>query len=94
MWAGSDAIMTVLAFAVAVLLIRDPRQAGLLGRWAEGTRRSILLRGMASAGMAMPAGRGIDDDAHLAAYNAYLGTLSPPHTDGGSPPSAARQRTP
>ena len=77
MWAGSDAIMTVLALAVAVLLIRDPRQASLLGRWAEGTRRTVLLRGMASAGMTMPGGRAIDDDAHLAAYNAYLGTLSP-----------------
>ena len=77
MWAGSDAIMTVLALAVAVLLIRDPRQSSLLGRWTEGTRRKVLLQGMASAGMRMPCGPAIDDDAHLAAYNAYLGTLAP-----------------
>ena len=79
MWAGSDSIMTVLALAVAVLLIRDPRQARLLGRWAEGTRRTVLLQGMANAGMTMPGGPTIDDDAHLAAYNAYLGTLSVGH---------------
>ena len=83
MWVGSDSIMTVLALAVAVAFVRDPRQASLLGRWAEGTRRSVLLRGMASAGITMPGGRAIDDDAHLAAYNAYLGTLSPPPADSG-----------
>ena len=37
--------------------------------------------------MTMPGGRVIDDDAHLAAYNAYLGTLSP------SPPDSRNTRS-
>ena len=94
MWAGSDAIMTVLALAVAVMLVYDPRPAGPLGRWAEGSRRAVLLRGLASAGTAMPAGRVIDDDAHLAAYNAYLSTLGRSGRDpaGHSAGSPGRRR--
>jgi putative copper resistance protein D len=84
MWAGSDAIMTLLALVVAAMLIYDPRQAGSLGRWAEGSRRAVLLRGMASAGT-VPGGRAIDDDAHLAAYNAYLSTLGRSGPDSRRP---------
>jgi hypothetical protein len=66
--------MTVLALAVAVLLIRDPRQASLVGR---RHRRTVLLPGMASAGMTMRADIG---DSHLAARPGEGG-----HEDGGHP---------
>jgi putative copper resistance protein D len=82
MFAGSDAVMALMAVAVCVAMVHDPRWAGSLGGWIEGRRRSALLREVGAAGLALPGpGRGktrgqtIDDDAHLAAYNAYLAAL-------------------
>jgi putative copper resistance protein D len=82
MWIGSDIIMTVLAVAVAAAVIHGRRQAGQLGRWVEGIRRTALLRALDTTGVPAPAAsragpdaRAIDDDAHLAAYNAYLSAL-------------------
>jgi putative copper resistance protein D len=82
MWIGSDIIMTVLAVAVAAAVIHGRRQAGQLGRWVEGIRRTGLLRALDTTGVPAPAAgragpdaRAIDDDAHLAAYNAYLSAL-------------------
>ncbi len=78
MWAGSDLLMTALALGVAVRLIHDPRQAGYMGRRVESARRAALLRGMARTGITVPEGHTTDDDAHFAAYNAYLSALSAP----------------
>jgi cytochrome c oxidase assembly factor CtaG len=79
MWTGSDILMTLLACTVAALLIHDPRQAGQLGRWLERSRQRRLAQGLTSVGLAVPAARTVDDDQHLAAYNAYLSAL------GGAP---------
>lgn len=82
MFAGSDIVMTLLALAVAVAFLHAPRAAGRTGRWAEGIRSRALLRNLAAAGVAAPparpGGRTVDDDAHLAAYNAYLAAVSEP----------------
>ncbi len=78
MWLGSDLVMTLLAVGLATAFIHDPRLAGSPGRWVEGTRRAALRRGIAATGGTQPPGRSVDDDAHLAAYNAYLSALSGP----------------
>ena len=78
MFIGSDLVMIALALAVSVAFVHDPRAAGRLGGWAEGIRRSGLARRLAAAGVAAPPqrpGAAVDDDAHLAAYNAYLSRL-------------------
>ena len=89
MFAGSDIVMTVLALAVSVAFLRSPRSAGRLGGWAEGVRTRALLRNLAAAGVRVPsrlaAGRTVDDDAHLAAYNAYLAAVSERDRHPGSP---------
>jgi putative copper resistance protein D len=75
MWAGSDLIMTVLAVAVAITLVHSAHPSGLAGQRVETSRRAAFRRGLAGAGLAAPAGRALDDDEHLAAYNAYLAAL-------------------
>ncbi|MGE5131781.1 MAG: cytochrome c oxidase assembly protein [Gemmatimonadota bacterium] len=78
MFIGSDLVMIALALAVSVAFLHDPRAAGRVGGWAEGIRRSGLARRLAAAGVAAPPqrpGAAVDDDAHLAAYNAYLSRL-------------------
>jgi cytochrome c oxidase assembly factor CtaG len=80
MFMGSDLVMAILAVAVCVAMVHDPRWAGSLGGWVEGLRRAALLRQVSAAGLSMPDHRPggrqtIDDEAHLAAYNAYLATL-------------------
>jgi cytochrome c oxidase assembly factor CtaG len=101
MFIGSDVVMIALALAVSVAFVHDPRTAGRLGGWAEGIRRAGLARQLAAAGIAVPAGRAgaaIDDDAHLAAYNAYLSTLpggagDPPAGGPGAAPAAGGGQT-
>jgi putative copper resistance protein D len=79
MFIGSDVVMALLAVVVCVAMVHDRRWAGRLGGWIEGQRRADLLRQVTTAGLSLPGGpeggRTIDDDAHLAAYNAYLATL-------------------
>jgi putative copper resistance protein D len=94
MFAGSDVVMTVLALVVSVRFIRGSGSAASPGRWVEGLRRAALMRRLTAAGQGVPgtaaAGRTIDDDAHLAAYNAYLSALGGRHPGGSwSPPAAS-----
>jgi cytochrome c oxidase assembly factor CtaG len=85
MFAGSDLVMTVAAMAVLVAFLRGRRDAGRAGNWAEAARRRALARNLAASGIPAPAAgtrHTVDDDAHLAAYNAYLSALAeePPVT--------------
>ena len=78
MWAGSDVVMAALTVVLSVAFVHDRRRAGRLGAWIEGRRRRALLSDLAAAGLD-PGGlrsRTIDDDAHLAAYNARLAAVS------------------
>ena len=75
MWAGGDSIMTVLAVAMCVMFIHDPRRAGQLGGWVEGIRQAAVHQRITHAGLPVPRGRGVDDCAHLAAYNTALQAL-------------------
>ena len=80
MWIGSDIVMTILALAVCVAIVHDPRRAGRLGAWIEDRRRAAVLRQVSAAGLSVSGsrhrGRTVDDEAHLTAYNAYLRMLS------------------
>jgi cytochrome c oxidase assembly factor CtaG len=95
MWVGGDAIMFGLMMIVFLMWARDER-AALSGRsFFERARRENLATLVASAGPAsvevgdggpVPSagGRGgIDDDEHLAAYNAYLARLNRQQDSGG-----------
>jgi putative copper resistance protein D len=91
MWVGGDAIMFGLMMIVFLMWARDERTA-LSGRsFFERARRENLATLVASAGPAPAAAAaeggdagqmsaesrgGIDDDEHLAAYNAYLARLN------------------
>jgi len=80
---GSDIAMTAIAVGLAVQFLQASGQARD-GAGGTGTHRgSSLSRQMAAAGVLRPGGRADGhDDAHLAAYNAYLRALS----DGGDRP--------
>ncbi len=98
MWVGGDGLMFGLMMIVFLMWARDER-AALSGRsFFERARRENLATLLAStrpAGseryeaspMAPPAADesrgGIDDDEHLAAYNAYLARLNHPHSPAG-----------
>jgi putative copper resistance protein D len=80
MWVGGDAIMFVLILCVFVMFMRDKRAHGTMGDWLEGARSHALQDAVAHAGVTAPAqstrrGQTVDDDEHLAAYNAYLAKL-------------------
>jgi len=81
MWVGGDAIMFLLMLCVFVVFLRDKRAHGTMGDWLEGARSHALQDAVAHAGVAAPVragqrrGQTVDDDEHLAAYNAYLARL-------------------
>jgi cytochrome c oxidase assembly factor CtaG len=81
MWVGGDAIMFVLVLCVFVVFLRDKRAHGSMGTWLEGARSQALRDSAELAGVATPVrpvhrrGQTVDDDEHLAAYNAYLARL-------------------
>ncbi len=83
MLAGSDIAMTAVAIGLAVHFLRASGHAWD-GAGRAGTYRGRTLpRQMTAAGVPRPGGRAYgNDDAHLAAYNAYLRALS----DGGDAP--------
>jgi cytochrome c oxidase assembly factor CtaG len=95
MWVGGDAIMFGLMMIVFLMWARDERTAGSGRSFFERARRENLATLVASTGPAsvevgdagpVPSagGRGgIDDDEHLAAYNAYLARLNRQHDSGG-----------
>ena len=86
MWVGGDGIMLALMMVVFLMWARDERAATSGRSFFERARRENLAALLSSAGPAAGAGdasplsaansRSIDDDAHLAAYNAYLARLN------------------
>ena len=93
MWIAGDCIMFGLMMLVFAMWSTDERAAASGKGWFELARRENLATLVAShqvvpAGTGpapMPEGRGgIDDDEHLAAYNAYLARLNQ------APPDPAR----
>jgi cytochrome c oxidase assembly factor CtaG len=95
MWVGGDAIMFGLMMIVFLMWARDERTAVSGRSFFERARRENLATLVASTGPAsvevgdagpVPSGGGrggIDDDEHLAAYNAYLARLNRQHDSGG-----------
>jgi putative copper resistance protein D len=81
MWVGGDAIMFLLILCVFIAFLRDKRAQGSMGDWLEGARSQALYDNVAMAGVTTPSplnqrrGQTVDDDEHLAAYNAYLARL-------------------
>ena len=93
MWIAGDAIMLAFIMLVVLMWSRDDRTTSATSGWLEAVRKSRfddLVAAQSPAGAAAAAagtgsgagaGRGgIDDDEHLAAYNAYLARLH-----GGGP---------
>jgi putative copper resistance protein D len=95
MWVGGDAIMFLLMICVFIRFLRDKQAHGTMGDWLEGARSQALQDAVAKAGVAAPArsqrrGQTVDDDEHLAAYNAYLAQL---HRAGSAPPATVPDST-
>ena len=94
MWIGGDAIMLAFIMVVFLLWSRDDLAATRGHGWLETARKSNFdelvathaTRDETSTASGPPAGTkaasaasgGIDDDEHLAAYNAYLARLNQP----------------
>jgi cytochrome c oxidase assembly factor CtaG len=87
MWVGGDALMFALMMIVFLMWSTDERAALSGHGWFERARQENLATLVASqqaaasdrlqGGNDVPSGRGgIDDDEHLAAYNAYLARLN------------------
>ena len=88
MWIGGDAIMFGLMMLVFLMWSRDER-AAVSSRGIFERARQANLAALVSSDHPVPAGagattaatappadsRGVDDDEHLAAYNAYLARL-------------------
>jgi cytochrome c oxidase assembly factor CtaG len=77
MWIGGDGVMVALILVLTIGLIRRGDTQALLGTWVEGARTRTMHEHITRGGITAPRSRGatVDDDAHLAAYNAYLATL-------------------
>jgi putative copper resistance protein D len=93
MWVGGDALMFALMLCVFIAFLRDRQAQGTMGTWLEGARSNALQDAVAQAGITAPAARKgraatVDDDAHLAAYNAYLARLN----RSGEPAQAPRRK--
>jgi hypothetical protein len=100
MWIGGDAIMLAFIMIAVWMWSRDDKAS--LGGWLEAARKSRfdeLVAGHAPGSPAVPVARGpasgepsrraaggIDDDEHLAAYNAYLARLNSVPGAGDPPP--------
>lgn len=91
MWIGGDALMFGLMMLVFLMWSRDERAAVSGHGWFERARQENLANLVGSgqpaadsraAVNAATARGGIDDDEHLAAYNAYLARLNQPPTAG------------
>jgi putative copper resistance protein D len=97
MWIGGDGIMFALMMIVFLMWSRDDRAAVNGHGFFERARQENLAALVAStaghpatanaaAPVAAPSRGGIDDDEHLAAYNAYLARLNQ-HPGEASPES-------
>jgi cytochrome c oxidase assembly factor CtaG len=84
MWIAGDAIMFALMLLVLLAWSRERRASWGMSGWLEAARKSRFDEVVAPGGPAVArADRGgIDDDEHLAAYNAYLARLHGTGTDG------------
>jgi cytochrome c oxidase assembly factor CtaG len=84
MWIAGDAIMFALMLLVLLAWSRERRASWGMSGWLEAARKSRFDEVVAPGGPAVArTGRGgIDDDEHLAAYNAYLARLHGTVTDG------------
>ncbi|HVT64355.1 MAG TPA: cytochrome c oxidase assembly protein [Mycobacteriales bacterium] len=82
MWVGGDAIMFVLVLCVFVVFLRDKRAHGSMGTWLEGARSQAFYSqvgedaDVVAGENASRRGATVDDDEHLAAYNAHLARLA------------------
>jgi putative copper resistance protein D len=80
MWVGGDALMFLLMLCLFTAFMRDRRAHDTMGAWLEGARSNALQEAVTHAGITAPnQPRGsatVDDDEHLAAYNAYLARLN------------------
>jgi putative copper resistance protein D len=98
MWVGGDAIMFLLVLCVFVVFLRDRRAQTTMGDWLERARRQSFVDNTAHAGVAAPAatrprrGQTVDDDEHLAAYNAYLARLGEGSERTAPTPGSETQR--
>jgi putative copper resistance protein D len=96
MWVGGDAIMFALMMVVFLAWSRDGRIAASGHGWLESARRASFAGLTGSAAGRDTADRGaagglaaprrddatIDDDEHLAAYNAYLARINAAQSRG------------
>jgi cytochrome c oxidase assembly factor CtaG len=83
MWIGGDAIMILFIMIAVWMWSHDDRAAAMGLGWLEAARKSNFdelvaknRAGNAAEGVAAAGRGGIDDDEHLAAYNAYLARLN------------------
>jgi cytochrome c oxidase assembly factor CtaG len=95
MWVGGDGLMFILMMLVFWMWSRDERASVSARSWFERAREENLATLVAASQQATAAaapdisgrtdGRGtIDNDEHLAAYNAYLARLNKPPQAGTS----------
>jgi cytochrome c oxidase assembly factor CtaG len=77
MWVGGAGIMFVLLMTVFFAWSRQSRADGGLG-WLEAARRTNFAATVSSGSPAggSPASESVDDDEHLAAYNAFLARIN------------------
>jgi putative copper resistance protein D len=82
MWIAGDAIMLAFIMLLVLMWSRDDRPVTATSGWLEAARKSrfdeVVTPGAPAA--AKPGHGGIDDEEHLAAYNAYLARLNGPGT--------------
>jgi len=80
MWIGGDAIMLAFIMLVVFMWSRDDRASAISSGWLEAARKSRFDEVVAPASPegVRPGRGGIDNDEHLAAYNAYLAKLNGP----------------
>jgi putative copper resistance protein D len=80
MWIAGDAIMFALMLLVLLAWSRERRASWGMSGWLEAARKSRFDEVVAPGGPAVArTGRGgIDDDEHLAAYNAFLARINKP----------------
>lgn len=83
MWVGGDGLMFVVMLCLFIAFLRDRGAQRSMGPWLEGARRQALVDHAVEVGVAAPAPAArrrrnatVDDDDHLAAYNAYLQRLA------------------
>jgi len=81
MWIAGDAIMFALMLLVLLAWSRERRASWGMSGWLEAARKARFDEVVTPGGAAAARPGGIDDDEHLAAYNAYLARLNGPGAD-------------